>query len=168
MANHIASFLVLLLLLMRPDIVLASGGCGEQQMSAVQLNQILSNGTSADYLLLDMRPRASFFAGTIAGAINIGQLQEILADEAAHHDVANKPVIIVTANGMLDDNMKQWVARLCSKDVTTWILQGGILAWREQGFTLENPMDRLTVPGTIPFVIPRGLCEMNAPAQKYN
>lgn len=167
MSNPVVSFLVLVLLLGRADGVLASAGCGEQEMSPAQLNDILSEGDGADYLVLDVRSGEDFLVGTIPGAINIGQLQEIIADDA-HQDVDNKPVLVVTVDGMPDDSLRKWIAKLCDEDVKVSVLQGGIRGWRAQGLVLENPMERLTVPGTVPFVIPRGLCEMNAPAQEYN
>jgi thiosulfate/3-mercaptopyruvate sulfurtransferase len=167
MSNPVVSFLVLVLLLGRADGVLASAGCGEQEMSPAQFEQILSENSGADYLVLDVRSGEDFLVGTIPGAINIGQLQEIIADDA-HLDVDNKPVLVVNANGLPNESLGKWITRLCNEDVEVWILQGGIQNWRAQGLVLENPMERLTVPGTVPFVIPRGLCEMNAPAQEYN
>lgn len=47
------------------------------------------------------------------------------------------------------------------------ILDGGMGAWLAHGGAVEQPGEAYVRPGTVPFTIPRGLCEMNTPAQEY-
>ncbi len=167
MQSPIATILFIVLLLAKPLAASASGECGTQEITPAQLDQILVEGQNEDYLLLDVRSQERFFSGTIPGAINIGKLQEILADNT-HQDVENRSVVIVSEDGSPDNTVVEWIMQLCERDVDVWILKGGVQDWNAQGLLLENPMERLTTPGTVPFVVPRGLCEMNTPALEYN
>ena len=150
-----------------PGLARAGGTCGWQEMAPADLAADLRDAPEQGaYLLLDMRPGALFLAGTIPGAINTGQLDRILADDT-HRDVDARPIVILTEDGQVDSALQAWIARACAGGVEVWILQGGLRAWRARGLPLEDPSRRLTAPGAVPFVIPRGLCELNDPAQEY-
>jgi len=162
----LALSLLLGLIISNPGAALAASKCGEQQITPARLNQILTGGESANILLLDARSRQNFFAGTIPTAISTAKLQDMI--DAAHQDSNDATVIVVTRDGLADGPLREWIEQLCEKDVKILILQGGIRGWQAQGFALEKPKDRLIAPGEVTFVIPRGLCEMNAPVQQYN
>ena len=46
-------------------------------------------------------------------------------------------------------------------------LSFGLDAWRAAALPVEVPQSEFMRPGTVPFVIPRGICEMNEPAEVY-
>lgn len=148
------------------DAALAASPCGKRQMTPAQLNQALSDDVAASILVLDTRARQDFLAGTIPGAVNTDMLQKKI--DGTHEDRQNAYIVVVTKKGRLDSARQAWVKRLCDRDIETRILQGGTDSWQAQGFGLELPEERLTLPGTVPFIIPRGLCEMNEPVQEFN
>lgn len=139
--------------------------CGTQQIAPSSVSQALAKDGGAKLLLIDTRSSDDFFAGTIPTAIFVAKLQDIV--RGAHEDSQSAFVVVITKNGSLDDTVLAWVRRLCAGGVETWVLQGGINGWLAAGIGLEKPEDRLTVPGNVPFVIPRGLCEMNDPVLEY-
>jgi thiosulfate/3-mercaptopyruvate sulfurtransferase len=162
----IGGLLVLVVATIAPNPSRAVEQCGAQQISPAALNQTLVEGNNANILLIDTRSRDDFLVGTLPTAITVAKLQDIIA--GTHDDRQDAYVVVVTKEGDLDDATLDWVERLCAGGVETWILQGGINGWLAAGIGLEKPEDRLTVPGNVPFVIPRGLCEMNDPVLEYN
>jgi rhodanese-related sulfurtransferase len=162
----IGGLLVLVFAAIAPNPGRAAEQCGTQQVSPAALSQTLMEGNDANLLLIDTRSRHDFLVGTLPTAITVGKLQDIIA--RTHEDRQDAYVVVVTKDGGLDDTTLEWVERLCAEGVETWVLQGGINGWLAAGIGLEKPEDRLTVPGNVPFVIPRGLCEMNDPVLEYN
>jgi thiosulfate/3-mercaptopyruvate sulfurtransferase len=164
--NTIAGLLISALITAVPDVGFAASACGEQRITPGQLDQALSDGVDTGLLLFDTRSRQSFLTGTIPGAVGAGILQERI--DGTHEDRQGTLFVIVTEEGLADSALQDWIKRLCDRKIDTYVLDGGIKGWRAQGFELEDPAQRLTLPGTVPFVIPRGLCEMNEPVQEYN
>jgi thiosulfate/3-mercaptopyruvate sulfurtransferase len=163
--HAIGGLLVLAIAAIAPNLGRAVEQCGTQQVSPTALSQTLMDGKDANLLLIDTRSRRDFLVGTLPTAITVGKLQDIIA--GSHEDRQDAYVVILTKDGGLDDTTLDLVERLCAEGVETWLLQGGINGWLAAGIGLEKPEDRLTVPGNVPFVIPRGLCEMNEPILEY-
>jgi hypothetical protein len=61
-----------------------------------------------------------------------------------------------------------WDQRLVGFGYRVRALDGGLAAWRAAGLTVVRPEAGFARPGTVPFVIPRGLCEMNTPADRFD
>jgi rhodanese-related sulfurtransferase len=158
--------LILAVATIAPKAGRAAGQCGAQQMAPATVNQTLMDGGGANVLLIDTRNREDFLAGTIPTAINTATLQDIIA--GAHEDRQDAYVVVVTRDGDLDGATLEWVGRLCDGGIEVWGLRGGINGWLAAGYGLEKPEDRFSSPGNVPFVIPRGLCEMNDPVLEYN
>jgi thiosulfate/3-mercaptopyruvate sulfurtransferase len=164
--NAIAGLLISALITGMPVVGFAASACGEQRITAAQLDQALKDGVDTALVLFDTRSRQAFLSGTIPGAVGASTLQQKI--DGPHEDRKGALFVIVTKEGLADSALQGWIKRLCDRKIDTYVLDGGIQGWRAQGFELEDPAERLTVPGTVPFVIPRGLCEMNEPVQEYN
>lgn len=110
-------------------------------------------------LILDLRDADAYSAGTIPGALRGGFDPEgFLPDGRGGTAVLIEP----------GDASRQaaWARRLRGAGYAVFVLEGGFSAWRAAGLPVETP-GSFAVPGTVPFIIPRGLCEQNEPAQEY-
>lgn len=110
-------------------------------------------------LLLDVRPRAEYLAGTIPGALDAGS-----DPEGFLPDARGGVVILLTAEST---PLASWHDRLSRFGYEVRILKNGMAAWRAAGLPVEVPQAEFVRPGTVPFLIPRGICEMNEPAEVY-
>ena len=110
-------------------------------------------------LLLDVRPRAEYLAGTIPGALDAGS-----DPEGFLPDARGGVAVLLTAEST---PLASWHDRLSGFGYEIHVLQNGIAAWRAAGLPVEVPQAEFVRPGTVPFVIPRGICEMNEPAEVY-
>lgn len=111
--------------------------------------------------ILDVRGGAAYAAGSVPGAINAGRQPEgFLPDPRVRRVVLILPPEADAAVAAA------WAARL-GPDTEVVILDGGFEGWLARGGTIERPGGPYVRPGTIPFTIPRGLCEMNDPAQEF-
>lgn len=110
-------------------------------------------------LILDLRDADAYSAGTIPGALRGGFDPEgFLPDGRGGIAVLIEP----------GDASRQaaWARRLRGAGYTVLVVAGGFSAWRAAGLPAETP-GGFAVPGRTPFIIPRGLCEQNEPAQEH-
>lgn len=113
-------------------------------------------------LVLDVRGRADYDAGTIVGALNGGvDPQGYLADGRGGR------LVLLTPDQADAAVINAWVARLVDAGHEVWLLQGGLAGWIKSGGAIETPEFSYTRPGSVPFLIPRGLCEMGEPAHVF-
>jgi len=162
--GHVVKYLFLLamsLLSVALAAAMASGMCGTQGLEARKLARIMRDD-STSIIVLDLRGRQAYLAGTVPGAVDPGN-----SPEEFRLDARGGIVILVTEEGATDKNAEKWVKALCRRNIDARVLKGGVAAWLAAGLKLEKPEDRFVKPGTVPFVIPRGLCEMNEPAQVF-
>lgn len=110
-------------------------------------------------LLLDVRPRSEYLAGTIPGALDAGS-----DPEGFLPDAQGGLVVLLTAEST---PLALWHNRLSAFGYEIRVLKNGMAAWRAAGLPVEVPQAEFVRPGTVPFVIPRGICEMNEPAEVY-
>jgi rhodanese-related sulfurtransferase len=113
-------------------------------------------------LVLDVRGRAAYLAGTIPGALDAGT-------EPAGFlpDGRGGAVVLVMSYPPDPERLAGWVRRLANAGHVVRLLEGGLPAWRRAGLAVETAHESFVRPGTVPFVIPRGLCEQNEPAQVF-
>ena len=110
-------------------------------------------------LLLDIRGRAAYLDGSLAGAIDAGR------DPAGFLPDGRGGEVVLLPGG--EQDLGAWYRRLADYGHRVYLLSGGIEEWRAAGLPVERPEVSFTRPGTVPFVIPRGLCELNEPAEVF-
>ena len=146
-----------LILLCLLSITVAQGAEPET-ISAAALAQWLDRPDAP--LILDVRGRVAYREGTIAAAMDVGQ------DPAGFlPDGRGGDVVLVLPEGALADS---WRARLVDYGYRVRVLAGGMQSWRAAGLPEEKPEVSYTRPGTVPFVIPKGLCELNDPSHSFD
>ncbi len=113
-------------------------------------------------LVLDVRSRSDYNAGTIVGAMNGGiDPRGYLADGRGGR------LVLLTHESADAAVINAWVVRLSAAGHEVWLLRGGFNEWIKSGGAIERPEFSYTRPGSVPFLIPRGLCEMGEPAQVF-
>ena len=119
--------------------------------------------TSEPPLLLDIRGHEMYMTGTIMGAVDAGlDPQGYLLRKQINS------IVLITSVPSDRANIRLWIKRLdIIPDGDIYLLQGGIDAWQAAGFPLEKVEEGYAEPGTVPFVVPKGLCEMEEPAQRF-
>lgn len=111
-------------------------------------------------LVLDTRGRAAYLTGTIPGALDAG------TDPAGYlPDSRGGNAVLIVEPGT---DPAPWMNRLLGFGYRVQVLGGGLPAWRAAGLPVVNPQAGFATPGSRPFVIPRGLCEMNTPADRFH
>jgi len=110
-------------------------------------------------LLLDVRGRKAYLQGSVPAALNAGSDPAGFLPDGRGGDV----VLISEA----DVPLEAWLTRLSDFNFRVKILKGGFTAWQAAGLPVEQHAASYTRPGTVPFVIPRGICEPAEPAQVY-
>ncbi|MCW8980426.1 MAG: rhodanese-like domain-containing protein, partial [Altibacter sp.] len=129
-------------------------------VSAVELQVWLDE--SDPPLILDVRGRADYHSKTIAGAMNAGvDPNGYLADGRGGR------LVLLIRDEVNNENIAAWFSRLVNAGHEVWILQGGLAGWIEAGGATETPEFSYTRPGSVPFLIPRGLCEGGQPAHVF-
>lgn len=108
-------------------------------------------------IMLDLRP-PSEDGGGLPGALAVGP------DPGGFRAGAGVSAAVLVGDAS-PESLAAWRRHLEGQGLTVWTLRGGLQAWREAGLPVTEP-DTYTRPGDVPFVIPRGLCEMNTPAQQ--
>lgn len=113
-------------------------------------------------LVLDVRGRSAYRSGTLAGALDAG-----IDPLGFLPDGSRDAVILIIPEEVDPGFIDAWFNRLVNAGHEVWILENGLTGWIEAGGLIEVPEVSYTKPGTVPFVIPRGLCEGNEPAQVF-
>ena len=144
-------------------LLLVSLGCawaageGVEPIGPAELSAWLSRADAP--LVLDVRGRDAYLEGTVGDALDAG------TDPAGFlPDSRGGDLVLILPEGALAE---PWGTRLSDFHYRVYILAGGLTAWRAAGLPVQSPEESFVRPGTVPFVIPRGLCEMNEPAQAY-
>ena len=113
-------------------------------------------------LILDIRGREKYLEGAIPGALDAGtEPAGFLPDNSG-----DLLVLIVTDSSAIY-YIAPWVERLQKAGHPVAVLDGGFISWQNSGRPIEQPEVSFTRPGTVPFLIPRGLCEGGEPAQVF-
>lgn len=153
----VTDLLVVLLLLGSGDLSAARWPTTSPQ----QLQEWMD--TTDPPLILDVRGRAGYRAETIAGALDGGiDPRGFLPDDGGGRLVLLLPEVV--AEQLVDD----WFRRLSNAGYQVWILDGGLAGWIDAGGATEIPEFTYTRPGSVPFLIPRGLCEGGEPSQVFD
>jgi rhodanese-related sulfurtransferase len=113
-------------------------------------------------LVLDVRGHQAYRSGTLPGAFDAG------IDPMGYlPDHSGTPLVLLSADSADSPLVEAWIARLVDADHPVWLLAGGMAAWRASGGQVEIPHTSYAQPGRTPFLIPKGLCEGNEPAQVF-
>lgn len=130
-------------------------------ISVADLAMLLAQDGKAP-LVLDVRGLEAHRVGTVPGAVHVG------TDPAGFlPPVSELPVILVLPEPHDPAYRQAWVRRLEEAGLAVRWLEGGLPAWRAAGLSVASPEHEYRKPGTVPFVVPRGLCEMGEPAQEF-
>lgn len=151
-----------ILLLLAVFLLLGSGDLSARWpgVSPGQLQAWLD--TADPPLILDVRGRAAYRAGTLAGALDGG------VEPSGFLPDGGGGLVLLLPDGASEQLVEAWFARLTDAGHQVWILEGGIAGWVEAGGSVEMPQSTYTLPGSVPFLIPRGLCEGGSPSQVFD
>lgn len=111
-------------------------------------------------VILDARGRDLYAEGTVPGAINAGRDPKGFLPSAG-----SGRLVLILKRGATSYLKRSWGERLSSYGYKVSILNGGFDAWLAAGLPVEIPASGHVKPGQTPYIIPRGLCENNTPAQ---
>lgn len=113
-------------------------------------------------LVLDVRGRTSYRSGTVPSAIDGG------IDPKGFLPGGSQDVIVLILDEGTDAALiDAWFNRLVDAGHKVWILEKGLDGWIKAGGEVVEPTVTYTKPGTVPFVIPKGLCDGSEPAQVF-
>lgn len=113
-------------------------------------------------LVLDVRGRSVYRTATVAGATDAG------IDPLGYlPDDSKDPVVLIIPVDADNEFIGAWYKRLANAGHEVWILEGGLAAWVVAGGQIENHDTTYTLPGSVPFIVPKGLCEGGKPAQIF-
>jgi len=113
-------------------------------------------------LVLDVRGRTAYRSGTLPSAID-GGTDPMGFLPGGSQDI----VVLLLAEGADAALIDAWFNRLVDAGHKVRILEKGLDGWIEAGGEVVEPTVTYTKPGTVPFVIPKGLCEGSEPAQVF-
>ncbi len=119
--------------------------------------------------VLDLRGEEAYHQGTIPGALLATSLPDA-ANELADNIQSGKmngPVILLMNEPVEQKLLSSWQKILLGAGYQVKLLDGGMKAWRAAGYEVSAPEAHYTKPGSVPFVVPLGLCERKEPVQKY-
>ncbi|MCW8907875.1 MAG: hypothetical protein OQL28_11550 [Sedimenticola sp.] len=154
---------ILLVVLLAVFLLLGSGDLSAR-WPGVSSGQLRAWLDSADPpLILDVRGRAAYRAGTLAGALDGG-----IEPGGFLPDGGGGRLVLLLPEAASEQLVEAWFARLSDAGHQVWILEGGIAGWVEAGGSVEMPQSTYTRPGSVPFLIPRGLCEGGSPSQVFD
>ena len=151
-----------ILLLLAVFLLLGSGDLSARWpgVSPGQLQAWLD--TADPPLILDVRGRAAYRVGTLAGALDGG------VEPSGFLPDGGGGLVLLLPEGASEQLVEAWFARLTDAGHQVWRLEGGIAGWVEAGGSVEIPQSTYTRPGSVPFLIPRGLCEGGSPSQVFD
>ena len=130
-------------------------------MPVADLAALLEQDNGAP-LILDVRGLEAHREGTIPGAVHIGTNPAGFLPP-----VSEMPVVLILPEPHDPAYLQAWTRRLENAGLSVRWLEGGLPAWRAAGLSVASPEHAYRKPGTVPFVVPRGLCEMGEPAQEF-
>jgi rhodanese-related sulfurtransferase len=149
------------LLLLAFLLLSAVGGEPPATVTPAELSAWLE-ARPADVVVLDIRGSPAYRRGTIEGAMDVG------SDPAKAVTDGRRGIVVLLAEEPSDLALVvRWTDKLRRAGHTVRVLAGGLPAWQAAGLPVVEPTRGLVRPGTVPFVIPRGLCESRDPVQEY-
>lgn len=147
--------------LLSAGIGLAGGGVATLSEFGFLIEQVKRN--TGEVFVLDVRDRAAYLSGTVTGAVHAG-----ISPHAYIGDGRGGAVLVIADDDASVEILAAWQDRLMAfGHDPIYFLEGGFLSWTEAEGPVEFPASGFAIPGTLPFVIPRGLCELNTPAKVY-
>lgn len=113
-------------------------------------------------VVIDLRPEADFAAGTVAGALRGEPDPGMFAPPG---DI--REAVLIPPPDADGAAVPHWADRLHQLGIRPLVLGGGPQGWRDAGVRMERPGPVYSDPGTVQFVVPRGICENLPPVLQY-
>lgn len=141
----------------------ASGFAEQAERRDLQALIAMVAENTGDLYVVDIRPKSDYVNGTVPGAISVP------TDPTGFiADGRGGPAVLVAGSDASPTRLAEWRRRLEAFGFSpVHHIEGGFGAWVAAGGPIEEPADVYVKPGTLPFVIPRGICELNSPALIY-
>jgi|GEM_PF-3200314 len=142
----------------------ASGFAGQEKRQDLQALIELVAAHTGDLYVLDIRPKSDYLRGSLPGAISVP------SDPVGFiADGRGGPVLLIAGADVAPASLANWYRRLEGFGFSPiHQIEGGFKAWVAAGGPVQKPADVYVKPGTLPFIIPRGICELNTPALVYD
>lgn len=142
----------------------ASGFAGQEERQDLQALIELVTAHAGDLYVLDIRPKSDYLRGSVPDAISVS------IDPAGFiADGRGGPVLLIAGADVAPASLANWHRRLEGFGFSPiHQIEGGFEAWVSAGGPVQEPADVYVKPGTLPFIIPRGICELNTPALVYD
>jgi thiosulfate/3-mercaptopyruvate sulfurtransferase len=112
--------------------------------------------------VIDLRPKAEYTDGTVAGALHGEPDPDAFAPPGGIEEVVLIPPAAPDGAGV-----PAWADRLHHFGIRPFVLEGDPQAWRDAGVRMERPGPTYTDPGAVPYVVPRGICENLPPVLQF-
>lgn len=142
-------------------IGVAGGGVATLSEFGFLIEQVKKN--TGEMYVIDLRDRAAYLSGTVPGAVYVGP-----SPDGYIGDGRGGAVLVIADGDASVEILEAWHDRLVTfGHDPIYFLEGGFASWVNHDGPVETPIDTSAVPGKFPFIIPRGLCEMNTPAKVY-
>lgn len=140
---------------------IGGGALADQELNHLSPDMVAESlVSSTPPLILDARGRDLYSKGTIPGAVNAGRDPEGFLPSAG-----SGKLVVILRKGSPSATKRAWTDRLKPYGYSVSFLKGGLEAWQAAGMPVEIPASGHVKPGSTPYIIPRGLCENNTPAQ---
>ena len=110
--------------------------------------------------VLDTRGRAAYLEGSLAAAQDVGSNPEGFLPDSRGGEA-----VLILEPGI---DPAPWLARLSGFGYQIHVLDGGMAAWRAAGLPVESPESSFVRPGSVPFIVPRGQCEMGTASESFH
>lgn len=136
----------------------------EQSIAIMSPEELAALQATSDTppFIIDLRPEADFSAGTIAGALHGESDPDAFAPPG--HILETVLIPSTDADGAA---VPAWAERLRQLGIRPFVLEGDPQHWLDAGVRMERPGPAYTDPGTVPFVVPRGICEHLPPVLQF-
>ena len=112
-----------------------ASACSQQNFENANVNRFAELIADPDVILLDVRTQSEFDEGHVANALNIDIKQDDFMEQAKSTLPAGKTIAVYCRSGKRSATAAEMLAAEGYKVVN---LEGGIMAWKEAGMSIET------------------------------